>query len=46
MLALGQKALEPCFRLRRRVRTRHPDHIEALLACGIDKRALDSGQAF
>jgi len=46
MLALGQKALEPCFRLRHRVRASHPDHIETLPACGIDERILDRGWVF
>jgi hypothetical protein len=43
MLALGQKALEPRFRLRGRIRARHPDDVEALLACRADERVLDGG---
>jgi hypothetical protein len=46
MLALGQEALEPCFRLRHRIGARHADHIEALLAGGIEERTLDRGRVF
>jgi hypothetical protein len=43
MLALGQKAIEPRFRLGGRIRARHAEDIEALLARGADERVLDGG---
>jgi hypothetical protein len=46
MLALGQEALEPRLGLRGRIRARHPDDVEALLARGVDERVLDGGGWF
>jgi hypothetical protein len=46
MLALGQKALEPRFRLRGRIGARHAEDIEALLARRVDERVLDGGGVF
>jgi hypothetical protein len=46
MLSLGQKALEPRFRLRGRIGARHAEDIEALLARGADECFLDGGGSF
>jgi hypothetical protein len=43
MLALGQKALEPRFRLRGRIGPRHAQHVETVLARGGDERVLEGG---
>jgi hypothetical protein len=43
MLAFGEKALEPRFRLRGRIKARHAEDIEALLARHADQRLLDRG---
>jgi hypothetical protein len=46
MLAFGQEALEPRFRLRGRVGARDAQDIEALLARRADKRGFDGGGVF
>jgi hypothetical protein len=43
MLALREKALEPCLRLRGGVGARYPDHIEAQPARLADERILEGG---
>jgi hypothetical protein len=46
MLALGQKSLEPRFRLRGRIGACDAEDIEALLACRADESVLDGGGLF
>jgi hypothetical protein len=41
MLALGQEAFEPRFRVRGCVGARHADHIEAVLARDVEERGLE-----
>jgi hypothetical protein len=46
VLALGEKALEPRFRLRGCVGVRHADDIEALFTRRADERGFEGGGAF
>jgi hypothetical protein len=44
VLALGEKALKPRFRLRGCIGARHAEDIEALPARHADERLLDRGE--